>query len=106
MVLQNFLTDEEGVPKVMHFYDHEFQRREIRDPITGRLKKIWVLVFFVDLLNGEEVDTEWSITAERLAGNFQAFLPQKAYIGRLWTVTPRGQSFNREHTVESAPWGG
>lgn len=103
MVLNNFISLEEGVPTVMHFADHEIQPRDVRDPLTGRVKPLNVLVFRVDELNGQSVSSEWSITSERAASNFAPFLEDKSYVTRLWTVTARGTGFAREFEVVSTP---
>ena len=103
MVLQNFLVLPDGEPTIIHMVDHEIQARGIVDPLTRRAKTINVLVFEVDEVNGVAVSTTWSITAERLASNFKAFLDGKTYVDRLWTVTPRGTSFMREFEVTSTP---
>lgn len=106
MVLQNFIVLEEGKPTVMHFEDHEIQVRAVRDPLTGRAKNLNVLVFRVDELDGQAVSSEWSITSERAATNFKAFLDDKSYRERLWTITARGIGFAREFEIISTPRGG
>ncbi len=106
MVLQNFIVLEEGKATVMHLEDHEIQERAIRDPLTSRAKIIKALVFRVDELNGQAVSSEWSITSERAASNFEAFLADKSYVDRIWTVTPRGAGFLREFEITSTPRGG
>lgn len=99
MVLQNFIVLEEGKPTTLHLVDHEIQQRAIRDSLTGRAKVINVLVFRVDELNGQAVSSEWSLTSERAAANFQSFLDDRSYVNYLWTVTARGRDFQREYEV-------
>ncbi|KKM87668.1 hypothetical protein LCGC14_1266460, partial [marine sediment metagenome] len=82
MVLQNFLVLPDGEPTVIHMVDHEIQPRGILDSLTKKPKTINVLVFEVDEVNGVAMSTTWSITAERLASNFKAFLDGKTYVDR------------------------
>ena len=99
MVLQNFITLEEGKPTTMHLADHEIQQRAIRDSLTKRAKMINVLVFRVDELDGKAVSSEFSLTSERAAANFASFLDDKSYVNYLWTFTARGANFQREYEV-------
>lgn len=103
MVLNNFITLEQGKPAVLHFVDHEFQERAIRDPLTSRAKLVNILIFAVDELDGRSVSSQFGVTSEKLAQALAPFLPGKAYQDRLFTITQQGTGFLTEYQVMSEP---
>ncbi|MCI0437596.1 MAG: hypothetical protein L0177_00505, partial [Chloroflexi bacterium] len=72
MVLRNFVVLETDQPAVMHFARGEVVERDITDPLTRQPKRVRVLEFLVDRLNGVQTEAVFSVTSEKLA---QALFP-------------------------------
>ena len=104
MVLKNYVELTPGVPAVMHFTDHAFDSKEIRDPRTGLVKKLNTLVFAVDRLNGVAVGALYSVTSEKLATQLAPYLADGRYRGLLFTVTKLGADFLTSYEVKVAPF--
>lgn len=103
MVLENYVILETGVPARLHFTDHVIQRRTVTDPITGGATTRNVLVFDVDLLNGREVAAKYSIMAEKHAGQFAGYLPDKTYRDYEVVITRTGEGFRTSWSVQFLP---
>jgi len=101
MVLQNFVTLQEGVPAVMHFTEHVLAEREITDPLTGRPKTITVLELTVDALNGAAVNATFSVTSEKLAQALQPLLAGNAYRNFNVIVLKSGKGYRTEYEVQT-----
>jgi len=104
MVLKNFVELQPGVPAAMHFTDHAFDSKEIRDPRTGLVKKLNTLVFSVDRLNGVTVGALYSVTAEKLATQLNPYLTDRAYRGLLFTITKLGTEYLTSYEVQVSPF--
>ena len=105
MVLRNFVELQPGVPARMHFTDHAFDAKEIRDPRTGLVKTLNTLVFVVDQLNGVPVGALFSVTAEKLAKHLQPHLTDRAYRRSLFTITKLGAEYLTSYEVQVLPFG-
>ncbi len=103
MVLQNYVMLQQGVPARLHFYDHLIESRTITDPSTRQPAARNVLVFEVDQLNGNPVNSKFSTMAEKLAGQFAAYLPDKSYRNYDFIITMRGTGFQTAYTVQAVP---
>ena len=102
-VLGNYVRLEEGVTKRLHFYDHVFSEREIRDPVLGRPKRVRTLVFYVDEEDGRRVDKVFSVIQEKLAAALYPYLAGKRYTGFTFAITKIGTGFRAEFQVEAIP---
>ena len=101
MVLTNYVILEDGKPSRLHFVDHQIMVKEITDPLTGRPKPIQTLQFQVDELNGQPVVGYYSISSQKHAQDFAAFLVDKRYLRYNFTITVSGSGFRREYLVRS-----
>ena len=99
MVLKNYIELQPGVPATMHFTDHAFDAKEIRDPRTGLVKSLNTLVFSVDRLNGVAVGALYSVTADKLAKQLAPYLANRAYRGFLFTITKLGTEYLTSYEV-------
>jgi hypothetical protein len=104
MAVENYVRLVEGIPKRLHFVDHTFVRRKIKDPETKFEKEVQVLVFRVDYEDGRKVDKTFSVIQQKLASFFTPYLPGKAYKDVLFTITRIGSGFTAEFTVETSPY--
>ena len=102
MVLTNYVILEDGKPSRLHFVDDNIVVKEIIDPLTGRSKPIQTLVFQVDELNGQPVVGYYSISSQKHAQDFAAFLIDKRYLAYTFTITVSGSGFRREFRVSPA----
>lgn len=103
MVLKNFVVLETDIPARMHFTEDALSNREITDPATGRAKKITVLEFTVDRLNGEPVTAVFSVTSEKLAQALEPIREGKRYLTLDVVITRNGSGFMTEYRVETIP---
>jgi len=103
MVLENYVILETGVPARLHFTDHVTQRRTTTDPLTGQPTTRNVLVFDVDRLDGREVFAKYSIMAEKHAGQFGPYLPDKSYRGYDFLITKTGEGFRTSWSLQVIP---
>jgi hypothetical protein len=103
MVLQNIIVLEPGVPAKFHFYDHHIDTRTITDPVTGQPAIRHVLVFNVDRLNDQPVESTYSTMAEKHASQFSPYLVDKSYRNFDFTITVQGEGFRRSWTVQVTP---
>ena len=101
MVLQNYVILQPGVPARIHFSDHEVRVKTITDPLTGREKKLNVLIFTVDELNAREVVSYYSITSQKHAADFTPFLGANRYRDYDFVITLSGSGDRREYQVQT-----
>lgn len=104
MTLQNYVKLIPGVPARMHFTGHAYASNQIRDPKTGLIKTLNTLVFSVDQLNGEPVDTVYSVTSDKLMQHLEPHLPDNAYRGLLFSITRLGAEYLTSYEVEVRPF--
>ena len=103
-VLENYVKLISGIPKRLHFKDHAFTTRRIRDPVSGFVKSVQVLEFLVDWEDGAPVEKIFSVIQAKLAAHFQPYLEGKRYRDYLFTITKIGEGFTAEFRVEASPW--
>ena len=103
MVLRNFIVLQNDTPAVIHAVDHQFVDKEITDPLTRKPKTATTLEFTVDSLNGEAVNTTWSVISEKLAQMLQPFLQDRRYRDVNFIVTKRGSGFMTEFEFRAQP---
>lgn len=103
MVLRNYVELEPGIPARMHFADHAFTEKEIRDPATGLPKVVRTLVFQVDRLDREPTGALYSVTSEKLAVQLQPYLEGKRYRDVDFVITRSGSGFLTEYQVRPEP---
>jgi hypothetical protein len=102
-VLDNYVRLEEGITKELHFYDHYFAEREIRDPVTQRVKKVRVLIMRVDEEDGRKVDKEFSVMAEKLALQLMPYIQGGTYRNYKFRILKTGKGFTTEYTLTAIP---
>jgi len=102
-VLENYVVLTPGVRKILHFYDHMFAVREIRDPILGKVKPVRSLTLFVDEEDGKPVKKILSVIQEKLAAALAPYLPGKRYLEFNFAITKIGTGFAAEFQVEAIP---
>ena len=103
MVLENYVTFEEGRPKRLHFTSHAVSDRRLRDPLTGLEKSMTVLAMQVDEEDGLPVAKLLSITSEGLAAQIQGYLSGEQYRAYDYTITRRGAGFGTRYSVTAIP---
>jgi len=101
--LENWVKLRPGVPKRLHFYDHEFVTKEIIDPLLRRRKRVKTLVFFVDEEDGMPVEKLFSVIQEKLYAALAPYLPGKRYRDFTFIITKLGAGFAAEFQVEAIP---
>ena len=74
MVLQNYIQLVPGKPARLHLTNPRIEQREITDPITKQLKRVNVLVFAVDELDGKPVQSTFSTLSDKLALALQPWI--------------------------------
>jgi len=104
-VLGNYIKLEDGVRKRLHFRDHVFVDREIRDPVLGRMKTVRTLTMFVDEEDGVKCDKVLSVVQEKLAAALAPYLPGKRYVNFTFTILRQGTGFRSEFVVGVEPRG-
>jgi len=102
-VLENYVILETGVPARLHFTDHSLVRKMIRDPLTGQPSTRNTLVFLVDRLNGREVQSQYSIMAEKHAAQFEPYLKDKLYRSYEFIITKTGTEFLTLYSITVVP---
>lgn len=105
-VVENFVRLTEGIPKRLHFKDHAYVTRRIRDPVTGWEKNVTVLEFLVDFEDGRPVEKVFSVIQSKLEAALMPYLEGKRYRDYLFTITRIGTGFTTEFRVEVSPWPG
>jgi len=105
MVLQNFIVLQNDTPAVIHAVDHAFVDKDIMDPLTRKPKTVTTLEFQVDSLNGEPVNTSWSVISEKLASMLEPFLEDRRYRNFNFIVTKRGSGFMTDFEFRAVPRG-
>jgi hypothetical protein len=104
-VLGNYVRLEPGVEKEMHFSDYYYTRKELRDPVTMRMKMVNVLVFKVDEEDGHKVEKEFSVTSEKLASQLLPYLAGNLYRNYRFRIKRIGSGFATEYVVTATPIG-
>ena len=104
--LDNFVRLMEGIPKRLHFKDHTYATRRIRDPITGWEKTVRTLEFLVDYEDGVPVEKVFSVIQSKLEAALRPYLEGKRYRDYLFVITKIGSGFTSEFRVEVLPWAG
>jgi len=102
-VLLNYVELEDGVPSRFHFRDHALVRKTITDPVTLQPASRNTLVMEVNTLDGQPLESKFSIMAEKLASQFEPYLADKSYRNYDFTITAVGSGFRRSWTVLVTP---
>jgi len=102
--VENYVRLIEGIPKRLHFKDHAFVTRRIKDPLTGWEKNVRVLEFLVDYEDGVPVEKVFSVIQAKLEAALRPYLEGKRYRDFLFTITRIGTGFVSEFKVEVTPW--
>jgi hypothetical protein len=105
-VLGNYVRLEAGKPKRLHFVNHEFVDKVIRDPLTGVAKTVRVLQFYVDYEDGQKVSKVFSVTSEKLAAALSPYLEDRRYTRLEFTIIKSGSGFLTDYSVSVRPWAG
>lgn len=100
MVLRNYVELVPGQPARLHFANHAYTSKTIRDPLLNMDKVVNTLTMQVDELNGAPASGLLSITSEKLASQLAPFLEGKRYLGFVFTITAMGEGFRRSYQVE------
>ena len=103
-MLENYVKLEPGIPKRLHFKDHAFVTRRIRDPLTGWSKSVRVLEFLVDWEDGVWVEKVFSVIQAKLASALEPYLEGKIYRDYMFEITKIGTGFLSEFQVKVLPW--
>jgi hypothetical protein len=102
--VENYVRLIEGVPKRLHFKDHAYVTRRIRDPVTGWEKSVMVLEFLVDWEDGRPVEKVFSVIQSKLEAALRPYVDGKRYRDYLFTITKIGSGFVSEFRVDVSPW--
>ena len=94
----------EGVSKKLHFTDHKWVYKEIKDPLTGWTKRIRTLVLKVDWEDGRHVDKTLSVTSSKLQQMLLPYLDGKRYKRYLFEIRKRGSGFLTEWEMRTIPF--
>ena len=94
----------EGIAKKLHFTDHKWITKEIKDPITGWVKRLRTLVFRVDWEDGRHVDKTFSVTSSKLQQMLLPYLDGKAYKRYIFEIRKRGSGFLTEFEIRTIPF--
>jgi hypothetical protein len=97
--LGNFVVLQEGVPKSLRFSELYFVEKEIKDPLTKKVKRVVALQGDVIEEDGKEVRKVFSVTSEKLATALQPLLGMKDLHLHRVVITKHGQGFTTEYTV-------
>ena len=104
MVLSNYVTLPPNVPRRLQFTGEiGFEDREITDPVTGKLKRIRLMVLGVSRVDNEERDTELSVTSERLATTLNAYSKRAGWEKFGYVITRHGDGFGSSFEVTRLP---
>lgn len=103
-MLMNYIQLEPGKPTRMHFVDHMYTAREIFDPMLGKNKPVWSLVFTVDRLEGAPAFRTFSILSQNLEAQFKPLLDDKSYSKYEFVITKEGSGFHTQWTVTRKPF--
>ena len=101
--LGNYVRIGEGETRRLHLVDHALDVREIRDPATGLVRPVRVLVFSVDEVDGVALTTSWSVTSAALASELAPYLADRSYRSYTWWVSRRGSGFGTLYSVARIP---
>jgi predicted Holliday junction resolvase-like endonuclease len=105
-MLMNYVQLEVDKPALMHFSDHYFVRRQIKDPESLKMKWVESLVFWVDKLNEESSARTFSVLSTKLAAKLEPFLAEQKYQKYDFRITKRGAGYAVDWTVEALPLAG
>ena len=92
-VISNYVKLVPGRVVAMHFRDHAVAVRDITDPIRKVLVKRQSLLFYVDEVDGAQVDMIYSILSEKHAQEFSGYLEGKKYVGYTFGVVKEAAGF-------------
>ncbi|MEM2483197.1 MAG: hypothetical protein QW365_08905 [Candidatus Nezhaarchaeales archaeon] len=92
------------VPKRLHFVDHAWLKKRIKDPETGWEKTVNALTFRVDMEDGIRVDKVFSILSAKLQSLFMPYLEGKAYTKYIFVIIQHGAGYTAEWEVRTQPW--
>mgnify|MGYP001560853172 CR=1 FL=1 len=88
----------------MHFVSYIKTTKEILDPKTHILKTVTVLEFEVDRLNGQPVNSRYSITSEKHAADLDPDLGGDRYRGYEYIITKFGQLYQTRYSLDKIPF--
>ena len=101
MAFANYVRLAPGIPTRMHFSDDYIVDRWIREPESGRDKRILgTLIFYVDELEGAPASRSFSILSAKLRATFEPYLPERRYRGYDVIITQQGEGFLKDWNVQ------
>ena len=101
--ISNFVVLKPGIPVTLHFTDHQIVKRQIEDPVRHVPVTRESLLFYVDEVDGTELDKMYSILSQKHAAEFAGYLPAKKYVGYLFTVIKDAAGFVPPRIVSVKP---
>lgn len=105
MVLEeNYIRLEIGVPIRLHFIDHGEIPKIVTDPVLKWKKTVKSLVFKVDKMDGDQVDTVFSILSEKLWNEFRPYLHGQKYLNYEFVIVKDVGGFTPPRIVEVRPY--
>jgi len=102
-MLANYVALAEGVPLRLHFTDDYMVDKDIRDPDTGKTKRVKSLVFFCDTVGGEPSAKTFSVISSQLAALMEPYLKDKNYRNWDFIITKTGTGFLSRFQVQAVP---
>ncbi len=103
MVLGNYITLVQGVPKRIHITAWHFEARDITDRVTGLPTKRNALVMEVDLEDGQPVIKQFSTLADKLATFLMPDLESGVFPLFDYEVVQVGTAFQTRFQVTKTP---
>lgn len=98
----NYIKLEQGVYDVMRFDGFKKVKKEVVDPVLGFPKDITTLDFHVIELNGEKVNTLFSITSSVLQSQLEPYLAAEKYLMYRFTFTQTPGAFQPPRLVQAS----
>jgi len=96
----NYVALSPGIPTRFHFTDDYYIDRRIATADPMKSKRVKSLVFWVDELDGEPAARTFSILSQKLAAQFEPFLPDQKYLQYDFIITETGSGFLKDWIVQ------
>ena len=103
-VAENYVRLMEGIPKRLHFIEHKWVKKRIKDPETGWEKDVNALIFRVDWEDGLKVDKSFSVISTKLQQMFLPYLADNLYKRYIFTIIKHGAGYVTEFELRTEPW--
>jgi len=87
-------------PTILHFTNHRFVRRLVKDPITGSPKFLDVLELDVDEWEGVKGSWVLSITSKKFQAPILPLIESGEIYRRKWKIHMTGEGFRREYSIQ------